>query len=36
VEPDLDVEAQLNDQQKDADAAESEVQQTAGSSQGGK
>jgi hypothetical protein len=36
VEPDLDVEAQLNDQQKDADAAEAEVQQTAGSSQGGK
>jgi hypothetical protein len=36
VEPDLDVEAQLNDQQKDADAAEAEVGQTAGSSQGGK
>jgi len=36
AEPDLDVEAQLNSQQKDADAAEAEVQQTAGSSQGGK
>ena len=36
AQPDLDVEAQLNDQQKDADAAETEVQQQAGSSQGGK
>ncbi len=37
VEPDLDVEAQLNDQQKDADAAEAEVQQQQqGGAQGGK
>jgi hypothetical protein len=36
VQPDLDVEAQLNDQQKDADAAEAEVQQSTASSQGGK
>jgi hypothetical protein len=36
VQPDLDVEAQLNDQQKDADAAEAEVQQQqAGGAQGG-
>jgi hypothetical protein len=33
---DPDVEAQLNDQQKDADAAEAEVQQANGSSPGGK
>ena len=38
AQPDLDVEAQLNDQQKDADAAESEVQQQQqqGSAPGGK
>ena len=37
AQPDLDVEAQLNDQQKDADAAETEVQQQQqGGSQGGK
>ena len=37
AQPDLDVEAQLNDQQKDADAAEAEVQQTQqGGAQGGK
>ena len=39
AQPDLDVEAQLNDQQKDADAAEADVQQQNGqaaSGQGGK
>jgi hypothetical protein len=36
VEPDLSVEAQLNDQQKDADAAEADVAQSTASSQGGK
>jgi hypothetical protein len=36
VQPDLDVEAQLNDQQKDADAAEADVAQSTASSQGGK
>jgi len=37
AEPDLDVEKELNDQQKDADAAEAEVQQQqGGSGQGGK
>ena len=36
VQPDLDVEAQLKEQQKDADAAEAEVQQTNASSPGGK
>jgi hypothetical protein len=36
AEPDLDVEAQLNDQQKDADAAEVEVQQAMSSTKVGK
>ena len=36
VQPDLDVESQLNDQQKDADAAEADVQQANSSGQGGK
>ncbi|MGA9144764.1 MAG: hypothetical protein WB007_13495, partial [Candidatus Acidiferrales bacterium] len=36
VQPDLDVESQLNAQEKDADAADSEVKQDVSSGQGGK